>query len=191
MVGEVQRDALRALDAVDGAAAVVGGERGRGLAERVKLRPRGRTECDPQLSVARQHLVQVVVRVDANGEAFTRQRVLDEPLEGQAALELVAPLPCEDVLPLACGSVKSADGREEQSLRRRLRNRHPLTPLLFFFVSVILTQLTLCARGERGAGRGARAGRGGRVEVAYRWTRGWSPASDRSARAPATSPSTP
>ena len=49
------------------------------------------------------------MRVDANGEAFTRQRVLDEPLEGQAALELVAPLPCEDVLPLACGSVKSAD----------------------------------------------------------------------------------
>ena len=109
MVGEVQRDALRALDAVDGAAAVVGGERGRGLAERVKLRPRGRTECDPQLSVARQHLVQVVERVDANGEASARERGLDEPLEGQAALELVAPLPCEDVLPLACGSVKSAD----------------------------------------------------------------------------------
>ena len=40
MVGEVQRDALRALDAVDGAAAVVAGVRGRGLAERVKHRAR-------------------------------------------------------------------------------------------------------------------------------------------------------
>eukprot|EP01045_Picozoa_sp_COSAG04_P010128 COSAG04_NODE_611_length_12005_cov_230.632538_11_plen_337_part_00 len=104
-------------------------------------------------------MVNLAVRVDADGEASTRQRVLDEPLEGQAALELVAPLPCEDVLPLACAASSQPTGEKSNPCGAACATgalSPPPPPLFPLSHSHALTH-TMRARG---AGRGAPAGRG-------------------------------